>query len=610
MREIDGGGSLSSSTHVGGGYWSTPGRGAKLAMDWKWPILSAVALYVPLIKLIQTLMKNRKPYHLRVFTMCWNLSLATVSLVGAATMLLDDWTIVKKAKYEESKFQPRTRMVVAMFCLTKVVEFGDTIILALKKRPVILLHAYHHFTVALYCWHAQYIRVNFAHSFVFINLVVHGAMYVYYGMTCLLPKNRLLGYIRPYITLSQIAQMISGVAVSAVAMYSADMTPTRATWWNAQMSMLMYVSYCFLFSVFYVENFFKSLRPAMAPFLGMFHIFAVVGVVKMCMHQQALRLFLEAMGLYILGGFGITCGAHRLWSHRSYKAALPFRTILFLANSLANQGTIYRWSRDHRTHHKFSDTAQDPHNATRGFFYSHMGWLLLKKPEGVKDAGNLIDCSDLMEDPLVRFQSRFDPYWNQFVSTVLPSMYAYYAYGDYWLGFFVFGAMRWLICLHATWTVNSVAHIWGTRPYNPNILPRETWVTTLVANGEGWHNWHHEYPFDYATSEGGISEQWNPSKLVIDTAAKLGMVWDRKRATEMWEAAKRRVAAGEARAAQEQEDDEGSQPDAAALSTSSTMTAEIMPSGERSLNSKGDEPTIAQEPEAGVVRERRVCARG
>eukprot|EP00922_Rhytidocystis_sp_ex-Travisia-forbesii_P020382 GHVS01029993.1.p1 GENE.GHVS01029993.1~~GHVS01029993.1.p1 ORF type:complete len:602 (-),score=28.95 GHVS01029993.1:258-2063(-) len=593
-----------------GSYWC-PGRGGKLALEWKWPILSCVALYVPVIKLLQTIMKERQPFQLRLYTICWNFSLATLSIAGAAMMLQEDWTILTKARYDESRFQPRTRMVVAVFCLTKIFEFGDTVILVLKKRPVIFLHTYHHLTVALYCWHAQYLRVNFAHSFVFMNLIIHGTMYLYYGMASLLPKSSLLKYIRPYITLSQIAQMMGGVVLSSIAMYSADMTPTRASWWNAQLSMLMYVSYCFLFATFYVENFMKSFRPAMAPFLGMFHIFAVVGIVRMCTHHQATRLFLEAIFLYILGGFGITCGAHRLWAHRSYKAAFPFRTFLFLCNSLANQGTIYRWSRDHRTHHKFSDTAGDPHNATRGFFYSHMGWLLLKKPKIVTASGNMIDCSDLMADPLVRFQSTYDPFWNQFVSFMLPAMYGHYAYGDYWLGFFVLGALRWLLCLHATWCVNSVAHLWGMRPYNASIPPRENWLTTLVANGEGWHNWHHEYPFDYATSELGVTQQWNPSKLVIDIGAHLGLVWDRKRATSLYEAAKKRKHEELLEDKQKLELDQAEESSMPCSLFLKPEMADASSSGELAVltqHKRVETPPIGEE--AALAREWRVCARG
>ena len=76
--------------------------------------------------------------------------------------------------------------------------------------------------------------------------------------------------------------------------------------------------------------------------------------------------------------------------------------------------------------------------------------------------------------------------------------------------------LRYVICLHATWSVNSVAHSFGNRPYNKNIPPCESKFTSIVACGEGWHNFHHVYPYDYAASEYGILNQWNPTKLWID----------------------------------------------------------------------------------------------
>jgi len=153
-------------------------------------------------------------------------------------------------------------------------------------------------------------------------------------------------------------------------------------------------------------------------------------------------------------------------------------------------------------------------------------------------AGKQIDCSDILADPVVRFQVAVNPWWNLAWCFVFPSFYASYFYGDYWLGFFTIGCLRWVISLHATWCVNSVAHLWGPRPYDPTIGPAESWFTAIVAVGEGWHNWHHFYPFDYATSEFGIFRQVNPSKLLIDLAALFGQVWDRKRATDLWERVK------------------------------------------------------------------------
>ena len=101
-------------------------------------------------------------------------------------------------------------------------------------------------------------------------------------------------------------------------------------------------------------------------------------------------------------------------------------------------------------------------------------------------------------------------------------------------GFFVPGVLRYVWVLHCTWFVNSAAHLWGERPYDPDSNPAENPMVSILAIGEGWHNWHHKYPFDYAASEYGILRQFNPTKLVIDIAASVGLVSERKRATAMW----------------------------------------------------------------------------
>ena len=118
-------------------------------------------------------------------------------------------------------------------------------------------------------------------------------------------------------------------------------------------------------------------------------------------------------------GLGITAGAHRLWSHKTFKAKFPLRVFLVVANSMAGENSIFIWSRDHRTHHKFSETDADPHNAKvnlqiktkfkcltiqRGFFFSHIGWLCVRKHPKVISAGKTINMTDLASDSLIMFQ--------------------------------------------------------------------------------------------------------------------------------------------------------------------------------------------------------------
>eukprot|EP00934_Nitzschia_sp_Nitz4_P008815 Nitzschia sp. Nitz4//scaffold42_size132992//92664//93769//NITZ4_003410-RA/size132992-augustus-gene-0.107-mRNA-1//1//CDS//3329551751//8805//frame0 len=271
----------------------------------------------------------------------------------------------------------------------------------------------------------------------------------------------------------------------------------------------------------------------MLTYISLVHVAAVYGL--FCLPNASYETWFWAFLLWPISGFGITVGVHRLWSHRAYEAAWVYRFALMICNSIANQGTIYHWSRDHRVHHKFTECEADPHNAKRGFFFAHMGWLLVKKDPAVIKAGRDMDFSDLLEDSTVRLQMALDPWWNLFWCYVMPALVAKYGWGEtFWNGFFVAGALRYCYVLHCTWLVNSAAHLYGDHPYDVTSYPAENPIVSFLAVGEGWHNWHHKYPFDYAASEYGVSAQFNPSKLFIDMCACVGLVWGRKRGTAAW----------------------------------------------------------------------------
>jgi len=289
----------------------------------------------------------------------------------------------------------------------------------------------------------------------------------------------------------------------------------------------------------------------MAIFLGASHAVALYALIVLIVFRGACPLFGQgtpvqpqtfalASALYVFSGFGITAGVHRLWAHRSYKAGTPLKLFLMIANSVANQGSIYHWSRDHRVHHHYSDTIADPHDANRGFWFSHCGWLLFKKHPAVLEAGKKVNMEDLKADPIVMFQKRGDPFWNLLWCFALPAFLAM-ALGDtMWNGFLVAGVLRYILMLNATWAVNSVVHAWGEKPYNASHLTTENGWVSIFALGEGWHNWHHAFSWDYAAAEMGAHLQWNPTKVFIDTVAFFGLAWDRKRATGVWNQRKQR----------------------------------------------------------------------
>jgi len=280
------------------------------------------------------------------------------------------------------------------------------------------------------------------------------------------------------------------------------------------------------------SHFREDLLVGRATFFLVVHVLAVCGAYWTCVHSASWRLWIEVVLMWQIGGIGITCGAHRLWSHRSFVAEFPFRVFLMLLNSFANQGTIYHWARDHRAHHKYTDTDADPHNTTRGFFYAHIGWLLLPKTAELKRKGEELPQADLLADPVVVFQKRAEEkfMWMELVSFGLPALYGYLVYGDALLGFLVHGILRWTLTLHATWCVNSIAHFFGDQQYDPSASARQNFLTSLLAVGEGWHSYHHKYAWDYATSEFGVFRQWNPSKLLIDFAFTIGQAKNLRRA--------------------------------------------------------------------------------
>merc|ERR1711871_1784650 len=234
----------------------------------------------------------------------------------------------------------------------------------------------------------------------------------------------------------------------------------------------------------------RNARWPMSIYLLIVHSAAVYGVFK-ALPVASWNTLAWAFVLWPISGFGVTAGMHRLWAHRS-------------------------------------------HTAKRGFFFSHMGWLLVKKDPAVKEAGSMLRMDDLANDVTIALNRACDPWWNLAWCFLFPAAVAHYGWGEAWsVGILVPGVLRYVYVLHATWCVNSLAHLVGTHPYE-DTNPAESPFVSIVAVGEGWHNWHHAFPYDYAASEMGISAQWNPTKLFIDLCCMLGLASNPKRAHKAW----------------------------------------------------------------------------
>ncbi|XP_075985858.1 acyl-CoA Delta-9 desaturase-like [Anticarsia gemmatalis] len=234
--------------------------------------------------------------------------------------------------------------------------------------------------------------------------------------------------------------------------------------------------------------------------------------------------------MIFFSGMGITCGVHRLFTHKSYKVNTPLKLFLIACYSSAGQNSIYQWVRDHRLHHKFSDTEADPHNANRGFFFSHIGWLMMKKNEEVKKQGKKIDMSDITSDRMIMLQHKYFFIYKLVFCYIIPTYAVIYLCGENWRCAVAWQCfIRFLFVLHNELSVNSFAHIYGYTPYNKNILPKQNRYVSTTTFGEGWHNYHHMFPFDYKAAE--FCDSLNLSAVFIKWWETMGWAYDLKEAS-------------------------------------------------------------------------------
>uniref|UniRef100_A0A1B6FRL5 Fatty acid desaturase domain-containing protein n=1 Tax=Cuerna arida TaxID=1464854 RepID=A0A1B6FRL5_9HEMI len=259
------------------------------------------------------------------------------------------------------------------------------------------------------------------------------------------------------------------------------------------------------------------------------HIAAVYGL-YLGLTRGRLLTFLWVLFLLVAAGQGVTMGAHRLYSHKAFKAKPMLRLALVLLQTMAGQNCLYIWVRDHRQHHKYSDTDADPHNAIRGFFFSHIGWLMSRKHPEVIAKGKNIDMSDLEADPFVMFQKKYYKTLYVILALMFPLLVPYWLWGeDIFVSFMCTFVTRTVISLNFTWLVNSAAHKYGNKPYTSDIVPVESELVSICAMGEGWHNYHHTFPWDYKAAE--LGQKYNLTTSLLDLFASWGWAYDLRAAT-------------------------------------------------------------------------------
>jgi stearoyl-CoA desaturase (Delta-9 desaturase) len=205
---------------------------------------------------------------------------------------------------------------------------------------------------------------------------------------------------------------------------------------------------------------------------------------------------------YAISGHGITIGFHRYLTHGSFKAVRPLRIGLAVAGSMAVQGPVIRWVSDHRKHHAFSDRDGDPHSPWRygtsvgavakGLWWAHMGWLF-DREQTPKDRYS----PDLMADSDIVKVHKLFPVWTA-LTLLLPGVAGWLLTGFTWHGawtaFLWAGLVRVFLLHHVTWSVNSICHVVGRRPFETRDRSTNNWPLAVLSLGESWHNLHHAEP--------------------------------------------------------------------------------------------------------------------
>ncbi len=226
------------------------------------------------------------------------------------------------------------------------------------------------------------------------------------------------------------------------------------------------------------------------------------------------------VGLYWLRIFGIGAGYHRFFSHRAYSTSRAFQFVLaVLAQSSAQKSVIW-WASKHRHHHLYSDTETDVHSPRhKGFIYSHLGWIFSRK----HDKADLDKVTDLTRYPELMWLHKFE-----LVPAVLLGAACYLAAG--WPGLVVGFFWSTVLVYHATFCINSLAHVKGTTRYVTGDDSRNNWLLAVFTMGEGWHNNHHA--FQSSVRQGFRWWEYDPTYYLLVVLSWIGLVWDLRKPPE------------------------------------------------------------------------------
>jgi stearoyl-CoA desaturase (delta-9 desaturase) len=232
-----------------------------------------------------------------------------------------------------------------------------------------------------------------------------------------------------------------------------------------------------------------------------------VPVYLWCFGLDAFQIVLFLL-MFFACGFSITIGYHRLFSHRTFEAHWLVRLFTLIFGAAAFENSVLLWSCEHRSHHKHVDHEDDPYCISKGLFHAHIGWLLFK----LDPLPPFDNVADLKKDPLVLWQNRYIHLIGALVAFAFPATVGFLWGG--WISalgaFLIAGVARIVILQHCTFCINSLCHYLGERPYSSKCSARDSWLMAIVTLGEGYHNYHHEFQYDYRN---GVKPwQFDPTK--------------------------------------------------------------------------------------------------
>jgi stearoyl-CoA desaturase (delta-9 desaturase) len=217
---------------------------------------------------------------------------------------------------------------------------------------------------------------------------------------------------------------------------------------------------------------------------------------------------------YALVGLSVTAGYHRLYAHKGYEAHPLVQGFFLFFGAMALQNGVLQWASDHRVHHRYVDKDWDPYSIKRGGLWAHIFWLFYKRPPHE----TFDNAPDLKKNPLVMLQYRASNYIGIVAGLGLPTLIGW-AFGHPLGGLLWGGFLRIAVIHHTTFFVNSLAHLYGSRPYSEETSARDNWMLAFVTNGEGYHNFHHRFPSDFRN---GIRwYHWDPTKWLIRSLAAM-----------------------------------------------------------------------------------------